>query len=131
MTVAVLSRPWGIRGELTAIPFSDHPERFENLGRVYLFGAGETFEVESVRSVSGSLLFKFRGIDSINDAEPWRGAEVRIPRGERLQLEPDEFSLATWSDVRSLSARQASRWARLPDSTTAVRAGCCTLVRIC
>ena len=94
MTVAVLSRPWGIRGELTAIPFSDHPERFESLGRVYLFGAGEPFDVESVRGVAGSLLFKFRGIDSMSDAEAWRGAEVRIPREERLALEPGEFFLS-------------------------------------
>jgi 16S rRNA processing protein RimM len=93
----VLSRPWGLRGELTAIPFSDHPERFEKLGRVYLFGPGDqpgTFEVESVRSVAGSLLFKFRGLDSIEGAEPWRGAEVRIPREERLAPDPGEFFLS-------------------------------------
>lgn len=67
------------------------------MGRVYLFGSrpepGE-FEVESVRNLAGSLLFKFRGIETIPDAEPWRGAEVRIPREERLQLEPGEVFLS-------------------------------------
>ena len=93
----MLTRPWGIRGELVAIPFSDRQERFQSLGRVYLFGSGAApgeYEVESVRDASGSLLFKFRGIDSMSDAEPWRGAEVRIPREERLQLEPGEFFLS-------------------------------------
>jgi 16S rRNA processing protein RimM len=93
----VLTRPWGLRGELVAIPFSDHQERFQSLGRVYLFGSGgapEQYEVESVRDASGSLLFKFRGIDSMSDAELWRGAEVRIPKEERLQLEPGEFFLS-------------------------------------
>jgi 16S rRNA processing protein RimM len=93
----VLSRVWGIRGEFAAVPFSDHPERFENLGRVYLFGSRPDptqCEVESVRSSAGSLLLKFRGIDSISDAEPWRGAEVRVPREERLALEPGEFYLS-------------------------------------
>lgn len=97
MTVAVLSKVWGTRGELTAIPFSDHPERFEKLGRVWLFGAGAEpgeFEMESVRTVSGSWLFKFRGIDSISDAEPWRGSEVRIPLEERVALDADEFFLS-------------------------------------
>ena len=93
----MLTRPWGIRGELVAIPFSDHPERFESLGRVYLFGPsgrpGE-FVVESVRTVAGSMLLKFEGVDSIEDAEPWRGAEVRIPWGERLQLDTGEFFLS-------------------------------------
>jgi 16S rRNA processing protein RimM len=96
VTIAVLSRVWGIRGEFVAVPFSDHQERFQNLDRVFLFGNGPAgqFEVESVRNVSGSMLFKFRGIDSISDAEPWRGAEVRIPREERLALEPGEFYLS-------------------------------------
>jgi 16S rRNA processing protein RimM len=93
----VLTRPWGIRGELVAIPFSDHPERFQDLDRVYLFGSAPApaqYGVESVRPASGSLLFKFRGIDSMSDAEPWRGAEVRIPRAERLELDPGEFYLS-------------------------------------
>src|SRR5439155_24547138 len=96
-TISVVSRVWGIGGEFAAMPFSDHPERFEDLGRVYLFGSGPDptqCEVESVRSAAGSLLLKFRGIDSISDAEPWRGAEVRVPREERLALEPGEFYLS-------------------------------------
>jgi 16S rRNA processing protein RimM len=40
------------------------------------------------------MLLKFRGIDSIEDAEPWRGAEVRIPRSERVQLDAGEFFLS-------------------------------------
>jgi len=64
---------------------------------VYLFAAdrppGE-YQLESVRNVSGSMLLKFRGIESIEDAEPWRGAEVRIPRSERVQLESGEFFLS-------------------------------------
>ncbi len=90
----MLTRAWGLRGDLVAIPFSDHQERFQNLDRVYLFGDGRKYEVESVREVSGSLVFKFRGIDSMSDAEPWRGAEVRIPREERLALQPGEFFLS-------------------------------------
>ncbi len=72
---------------------SDRPERFQDLGRVYLFGGGPAaqFEVESARIVPGSVIFKFRGIDSMDDADRWRGAEVRIPREERLEPEPGEF----------------------------------------
>ena len=93
----MLGRASGIRGELIAIPFSDHPERYESLGRVYLFSEGRepgSFEVESVRSAGGSLYFKFHGVDSMTDAEPWRGAEVRIPRQERVALDSGEFFLS-------------------------------------
>jgi 16S rRNA processing protein RimM len=89
----VLSRVRGVRGELVAVPLSGHPERFEELTRVFLFGNGSAreVEVEGVRGISGSLVFKFCGIDSIEEAEPWRGAEVRIPREERLALDAGEF----------------------------------------
>ena len=90
----MLARVWGSRGEFAAVPFSDHRERFESLGRVFLFGDGREFEVESVRILPGSMLLKFRGIDSISEAEPWRGAEVRIPIEERIALEPGEFYLS-------------------------------------
>jgi 16S rRNA processing protein RimM len=82
---------WGSRGELIAIPLTDHPERFDGLERVFLFGAGERYEVEGIRTISGSLMIKFRGVDTISDAEPLRGMEVRVPRQERVALEAGEF----------------------------------------
>lgn len=33
------------------------------------------------------MILKFQGIDSINDAEPLKGAEIQIPAEERAQLE--------------------------------------------
>jgi 16S rRNA processing protein RimM len=49
------------------------------------------YEVEEVWEHSGELVFKFRGIDSISDAEKLRGAEVQVPRAERVELEPGEY----------------------------------------
>jgi 16S rRNA processing protein RimM len=37
------------------------------------------------------LIFKFRGIDTISDAQPLVGCEVRVPLAERAPLEPGEF----------------------------------------
>ena len=37
------------------------------------------------------LIFKFRGVDTIADAEPLAGAEVRVPLSQREPLEPGEF----------------------------------------
>lgn len=37
------------------------------------------------------LVFKFRGVDSITDAERLRGAEVQVPVSERVALEADEY----------------------------------------
>jgi 16S rRNA processing protein RimM len=90
--VAALGRPWGNRGELTAVSLSSKPDRFARLKQVRLMGAaGSIHEVEQVREHDGALLFKFRGIDSISDAEPLRGAEVQVPLSERVTLDPDEY----------------------------------------
>ncbi|MFB3829843.1 MAG: ribosome maturation factor RimM [Bryobacteraceae bacterium] len=92
ITVAVLGRTRGNRGELTATAFGA-PERFSGLGRVFLFGGGEPAEVESAWFHGGRLVLKFRGIDSISEAEKLSGCEVRIPRAERAALDPGEYFL--------------------------------------
>ncbi len=95
VTVAVLGRPRGIRGELTAISLSSHPDRFEKLTKVHLFApsatVGKEYGVERTWNHQGVLIFKFQGIDSMTDAENFRGFDVRIPLSERVVPEPGEF----------------------------------------
>jgi 16S rRNA processing protein RimM len=91
VTIALLGKTWGNRGELTAFALSDKPERFQTLTEVHLFGRGERRDVETVWSHKGGLIFKFRGIDTISDAQPLVGCEVRVPLAERAPLEPGEF----------------------------------------
>lgn len=90
ITVAILGRTRGNRGELTAISLSK-PERCEALREVFLFPEGERQEVESAWFHSGRLILKFRGVDSISDAERLEGREVRVPLSERLALDPGEY----------------------------------------
>jgi 16S rRNA processing protein RimM len=91
VTIALLGKTRGNRGELTALQLSDKPERFQGLTEVYLFGSGERREVETTWFHNGALIFKFRGIDTISDAEPLTGCEVRVPMAERAPLDPGEF----------------------------------------
>jgi 16S rRNA processing protein RimM len=91
VTVAVLVRPRGVRGEITAISQSSHPERFAQLKTVRLFGSGKQYVVERVWDHLGTLVFKFAGVDSMDDAELLRGSEVRIPPTERVALDPGEY----------------------------------------
>ena len=75
---------------------SSRPERFQSLDEVYLFRdpaarEPEQFQVESVWQHGGRLIIKFRGIDSIAEAERLEGAEVCIPRQERPLLPAGEY----------------------------------------
>ncbi len=91
VTVALLGKTRGNRGELTAVPFASKPERYEQLHEVYLFGDGRKFEVESAWFHGSVLVLKFRGVDSISDAESLVGCEVRVPRSQRMPLDADEY----------------------------------------
>ena len=100
VAVALLGKTRGNRGELTAQALSNKPERYQTLREVFLFGGGrsgapaftgERFEVERAWFHNGVLVLKFRGVDSITDAERLTGAEARLPLSERVPLEPGEF----------------------------------------
>jgi 16S rRNA processing protein RimM len=91
VTVALLGKTRGNRGELTAISLTSKPERFASLREVWLFGPGEKFEVESTWFHDATLIFKFRGVDTISGAERLSGFEVRVPLSERVALDPGEF----------------------------------------
>ena len=93
VTVARLGKTRGNRGEITALPLSDRPERYEALGEVSLYGAGAPVSrrVEHTWFHNGTLIFKFQGVDNISDAELLAGMEVRVPIGERTAIEPGEY----------------------------------------
>jgi 16S rRNA processing protein RimM len=91
VSVAVLGKPRGNRGELTAESLSSRPERFARLGEVRLTSDGEMYHVDEVWDHEGVLVFKFRGVDSITDAQKLRGAEVQVPISDRIALDPDEY----------------------------------------
>jgi 16S rRNA processing protein RimM len=90
VTLAILGRARGIRGEITAISLSK-PERYASLREVFLFPEGARREVESVWFHDNRLILKFRGVDTMSDAERLTGSEVRVPHGERMRLDPGEY----------------------------------------
>ena len=57
-------------------------------------GLKRPVQVERLWYHSGRPVFKFFGIDSISDAEVWRGADILAPEAERARPEPGEYSHA-------------------------------------
>ncbi len=92
----MLGRAWGRHGEVFAVSLSGGAERFQDLQEVFLFDApgapGERpIGLEAVWEHRGGLIFKFRGVDSISEAEALKGAEVRIPLEARRKLSEGEY----------------------------------------
>ncbi len=91
----MLVRPWGHRGELIAAALTSRRERLRQGREVFLFApGGETghpYVIEAVRDHRGRVVFKFRGVDTIEQAEALRGAEIRVPLRERPAPPPGEY----------------------------------------
>ena len=97
VAVGRLFRARGNRGELTGEIYSSQPGRAEKLKDVVLeLADGKTrlSRVEEIWWHDGRPVFKFEGIDSISDAEPWAGADVLVADEEREQPEEGAFSHA-------------------------------------
>jgi 16S rRNA processing protein RimM len=90
--VARLIRPHGRRGELIAEILTDFPERFHERTRLFLIppervgSRPREVVVENFWFLRSRMVMKFRGVDSINEAEALRGFEVAIPAEERAPL---------------------------------------------
>jgi 16S rRNA processing protein RimM len=96
VAIAQIGKTRGNRGEVTAVALSGKPDRYQALQEVFLFApggpaGGEQFQIETTWFHGGTLVFKFRGIDSISDAEGLYGREVCIPFSQRTTLDEGEY----------------------------------------
>lgn len=93
VTLAHVIRPRGNRGEVLAQSFTTGPERFEAQPTVSLWREGadrRSGEIEEAWEHQGLLVLKFRGVDSINEAEELAGLDLQVPFSERAPLAEGE-----------------------------------------
>jgi 16S rRNA processing protein RimM len=80
----------GRNGEVAAELHSDVPDRFQVGLKLFALAPDNSrreLRIEELWPHKGDLVFKFAGIDSMNDAETLIGSELQVPRRERAQLE--------------------------------------------
>lgn len=80
---------FGIRGEVKVYPYTDVPDRFEQLDSV--MAETEELEIRSVRYQKNLVLLKFKGVDDRNAAEALRGRFLTIDRDHLRETEEDEY----------------------------------------
>lgn len=90
--VGVIGKPRGNKGDVFVEPFTDFPERRFRAPKTLMLRrpGGHTrlqpMELEQSRQIADRLVLKFRGVDSISDAETLRGCRVFAADGEEVQL---------------------------------------------
>ncbi len=89
VVVAEILVPRGIRGELVAKSQTDVPGRMEHLTGAYAEltdGCDVAVEISAAWQHKGNWVLKFSGIDSIEAAERFRGADLWVPFANRGTL---------------------------------------------
>lgn len=93
--LARILRPQGRNGELLAEILTDFPDRFAQRKHLLLLPPSgtetSTALLERHWLHKGRVVLKFAGVDSISDADRFRGWTVALSRAERVPLEPDAF----------------------------------------
>lgn len=94
--VGVISSTHGIRGEVKVFPTTDDPARYRDLKQVTVVTKRERriLKIEKVRFFKQFVIVKFKGIDDINEIEPYKGAELWIDRSQAVSLEEGEYFIA-------------------------------------
>ena len=103
----------GRRGEVAAELHTDFPERFAQRERIYALapdGIRREMRLENSWPHLRYFVLKFRGVDSISQAETLVGCELQVPAAERAPLEPgaayvsDLVGCAVWDMTRGPGA---------------------------
>ena len=96
LRVGVISSTHGVRGDVKVFPTTDDPARFEELETVLLDTGKEKLELEiaGVKFFKNMVILKFKGYDSINDVERYRGKDLWITREQAVPLGEDENFVA-------------------------------------
>jgi 16S rRNA processing protein RimM len=97
--VARILRARGNKGEVAAELLTDFPERLTKLKEVFIGPAGGKLEPRSVvvkscwlsQNHRGQAVFHFDRVNSISEAEKYRGLEVLLPFEQRVTLPAGQY----------------------------------------
>ena len=87
ITVGVVARPQGIKGEVKIAPLTDDNARFHSLSRVHI--DGKDYDVTGCKVNPAGVFLSFAGITDRNAAELLRGKRVLMDRSDAVRLDDD------------------------------------------
>src|SRR5450830_1401567 len=94
ITIGKALKPFGVKGEMKIEPMTDFPERFKDLGRVYLVSpAGQELvcTVKSVRYAGETPILLLNGYDAPEKAKALNGWFLKVPEAETVPLPEGQY----------------------------------------
>ena len=96
LQVGAITQPHGVHGEVKVFPTTNDVRRFKKLKEVILDTGKEKklLEIEGVKFFKQYAILKFKGFDSINDIEKYKGKPLLVTRENAVRLGRDEYFIA-------------------------------------
>ena len=104
--VGAVVRTHGVRGEIKVYPMTDDPMRFRGMKELILDTGKELkiCEVLSARMQKNLVILKLKGLDTMDEAQRYRGCALYVTKENRVPLGEDEWFIAdligcsVWTD---------------------------------
>lgn len=96
LEVGQIVNTFGIKGFVKVYPYVNDVTRFNNLKYVYAKSKKEEkkLEIEEVKYQKNMVLLKFKGVETVEEAEKLRNNYLEIDRRDAIPLEEGEFFIA-------------------------------------
>ena len=96
LEVGQIVNTFGIKGFVKVYPYVNDVTRFNNLKYVYAKSKKEEkkLEIKEVKYQKNMVLLKFKGVETVEEAEKLRNNYLEIDRSDAIPLEEGEFFIA-------------------------------------
>ncbi len=96
LEVGQIVNTFGIKGFVKVYPYVNDISRFDDLKTVYvkLKKQESKLKIEEVKYQKNMVLIKFKGIETVEQAELLRNSYIEIDRSQAIPLEKDEYFIA-------------------------------------
>ena len=96
LEVGQIVNTFGIKGFVKIYPYVNDIKRFDDLKTVYIKVKNEQkiLEIEEVKYQKNMVLAKFKGIETVEEANKLRNSYVEIDRKDAIPLEEGEYFIA-------------------------------------
>ena len=87
---------FGVKGMVKVYPYTENVKRFEELKKVSLINKNskKEYEIEEVKYHKNMVLIKFKGVDTVEQAEDLRNFYIQIERKDATPLEEGSYYIA-------------------------------------
>ncbi len=104
----------GLKGEVKVYPWTDAPDELLELEKLYLNNGESHLEIERIRTQGNMVLAKFKGIDTIEQAQGLRGKVLYVNRDD-IPLEEGQYFIQDIIGLKAIDADDSHEYGVITD----------------